>query len=128
MAEQVIVIGAGMYGAAVAASLTRRGAHVTVVEAGAPAGGTSGATFSWTNSCGKQPRVYHDLCVDAMEAHRKLAADAGGDWYHERGNLEWADPDDDAERERLRSKVAGVLDYGYEARWLTRAEALELEP
>ncbi|MDI5941896.1 FAD-dependent oxidoreductase, partial [Micromonospora sp. DH15] len=61
MAEHVVVIGAGVYGAAVTAALTRRGARVTVVDAAAPAGGTSGATFSWTNSCGKQPRPYHDL-------------------------------------------------------------------
>jgi len=127
MVEQVVVIGAGVYGAAVAASLTRRGAQVTVVDAGAPAGGTSGATFSWTNSCGKQPRPYHDLSVASMEVHRRLAAETPlGDWYHEGGNLEWAD--DEAERAELRRKVAGVLEYGYEARWLDRAEALRLEP
>ncbi|MGH3374110.1 MAG: NAD(P)/FAD-dependent oxidoreductase [Actinoallomurus sp.] len=127
MVEHVAVIGAGVYGAAVAASLTRRGARVTVVDAGAPAGGTSGATFSWTNSSGKQPRAYHDLSVAAMEAHRRLAAEASGsDWYHEGGNLEWAA--DEAGREKLRRKVAGVLDYGYEARWLDRAEVRAMEP
>src|SRR6266566_2884023 len=127
MVEHVVVIGAGVYGAAVAASLTRRGARVTVVDAGAPAGGTSGATFSWLNSCGKQPRTYHDLNVAGMAAHRKLAAEVPhSDWYHEGGNLEWAEGD--IRREELRTKVAGVLDYGYEARWLTRAQALRLEP
>jgi glycine/D-amino acid oxidase-like deaminating enzyme len=127
MAEQVVVIGAGVYGAAVAASLARRGARVTVVDAGVPAGGTSGATFSWTNSCGKQPRPYHDLSVASMDAHRRLAAEVPhSDWYHEGGNLEWAA--DEATREELRRKVAGVLDYGYEARWLSRSEALRLEP
>ncbi|GAB2967267.1 NAD(P)/FAD-dependent oxidoreductase [Saccharothrix stipae] len=127
MVAHVVVIGAGVYGAAVAASLTRRGARVTVVDAGAPGGGTSGATFSWTNSCGKQPRSYHDLSVQGMQAHRRLAADVPhGDWYHETGNLEWAGTD--AEGDELRAKVAGVLDYGYEARWLSRAEALALEP
>lgn len=114
-----MVVGAGVYGAAVASSLARRGARVTVVDARAPSGGTSGATFSWTNSCGKQPRAYHDLCVAGMEAHRRM----GGDWYHEHGNLEWSD-----DREALRRKVDGVLDYGYEARWLDRAEVLDLEP
>ncbi|MFF0823524.1 NAD(P)/FAD-dependent oxidoreductase [Micromonospora haikouensis] len=127
MAEHVVVIGAGVYGAAVTAALTRRGAHVTVVDAAAPAGGTSGATFSWTNSCGKQPRPYHDLSVAGMAAHRRLAAEVPlSDWYHEGGNLEWAD--DEAGRAKLRRKVEGVLDYGYEARWLTRAQALRLEP
>ncbi|MBB5629998.1 NAD(P)/FAD-dependent oxidoreductase [Sphaerisporangium krabiense] len=127
MVEHVVVIGAGVYGAAVAAALTRRGARVTVVDAGALAGGTSGATFSWVNSCGKRPRSYHDLNVAGMAAHRRLAADVPhGDWYHEGGNLEWAA--DDAGRAELRGKVAGVLDYGYDARWLSRAEALRLEP
>jgi glycine/D-amino acid oxidase-like deaminating enzyme len=127
MVEHAVVVGAGLYGAAVAASLTRRGARVSVVDAGAPASGTSGATFSWINSCGKQPRSYHDLNVAGMAAHRNLAAGVpGGDWYHETGNLEWAA--DDAGRAELREKVTGVLGYGYEARWLTREQAQRLEP
>ncbi|MDN3353663.1 FAD-binding oxidoreductase [Actinomadura sp. DC4] len=126
MGEHVVVIGAGVYGAAVAAALTRRGARVTVVDAGAPAGGTSGATFSWTNANGKEPRSYHDLSVAGMAAHRRLAAEAAGDWYHEHGNLEWAE--DETGVAELRAKVAGVLAYGYEACWLRRAEALSLEP
>lgn len=126
MVEHVVVIGAGVYGAAVSAALRRRGARVTVVDAGAPGGGTSGATFSWLNSCGKEPRAYHDLNVAGMVAHRKLAAEIPhGDWYHEGGNLEWTD---EADRAALRDKVQRVLGYGYEARWLTRAEALRLEP
>lgn len=116
----VVVVGAGVYGAAVAAALTKRGASVTVVDAAAPGSGTSGATFSWTNSCGKQPREYHDLNVAGMEAHRKMA----GDWYHETGNLEWVAGD----TERLRQRVAGLHHYGYEAHWLSRSEALRLEP
>lgn len=124
---RVVVIGAGVYGAAVAAGLIRRGARVTVVDGGAPARGTSGATFSWVNACGKKPQVYHELAVAGMEAHRRLAAEARySDWYHETGNLEWAA--DEAEQERLRQKVADGLARGYEVRWLTRAEALRLEP
>jgi glycine/D-amino acid oxidase-like deaminating enzyme len=127
MVEHVVVIGAGVYGAAVSAALRRRGARVTVVDAGAPGGGTSGATFSWLNSCGKQPRPYHDLNVAGMAAHRKLAAETpGSDWYHEGGNLEWTD--DEVKQERLVAKVDRVLGYGYEARWLTKADVLRLEP
>ena len=88
MVQHVVVVGAGVYGAAVTASLTRRGARVTVVDAGAPASGTSGATFSWINSCGKKPRAYHDLSVTSMQAHQRLAAETvNSDWYHEGGNL-----------------------------------------
>jgi len=127
MAEHVAVIGAGVYGAAVSAALTRLGAQVTVVDAGAPASGTSGATFSWINSCGKQPRRYHDLNVAGMRAHRDLAAAVpDSDWYHQSGNLEWRA--DDAGGQQLRAKVDGLLAYGYEAGWLTQDEALRLEP
>ncbi|HZM79820.1 MAG TPA: FAD-binding oxidoreductase [Candidatus Limnocylindrales bacterium] len=127
MVEHVVVVGAGVYGAAVTASLTNRGARVTVVDAGAAGGGTSGATFSWINSCGKQPRPYHDLSVAGMAAHQSLAAQVPhGHWYHGGGNLQWAA--DEAGREALRRKVSDVLEYGYEARWLTPAEALRLEP
>jgi glycine/D-amino acid oxidase-like deaminating enzyme len=124
---RVVVIGAGVYGAAVAAGLARRGARVTVVDGGAPAGGASGATSSWVNACGKKPQVYYQLAVAGMEAHRGLAAEAyHSDWYHETGNLEWTAGE--AEQGKLRQKVADGLAHGYEVRWLSRAEALCLEP
>src|SRR5258707_15893715 len=62
-----------------------------------------------------------------MQAHQRLARDMpGSDWYHRGGNLEWGSSD--AERGQLRGKADSVLAYGYEVRWLTRAEALRLEP
>ena len=62
-----------------------------------------------------------------MEAHQRLVRDMpGSDWYHGGGNLEWGRSD--AERRQLRWKADSVLAYGYEVRWLTRAEALRLEP
>ena len=83
MSKNIVVIGAGVYGAAVTAELARRGASVTVVDAGVPGGGTSGATFSWTNANGaKEPKAYHDLNVAGMEAHQSLATSvSGSDWY-----------------------------------------------
>ncbi len=127
MVEHVVVIGAGLYGAAVAAGLARRGARVTVVDGGAPGGGTSGATFSWINAGGKRPRAYHEFAVAAMDAHRRLAATAPYcDWYHETGNLQWAA--DDIERERLHHKIADSLACGYPVERLDRARALSLEP
>jgi glycine/D-amino acid oxidase-like deaminating enzyme len=127
MAEQVVVIGAGVYGAAVTAELARRDAHVTVVDSAAPATGTSGASFSWTNSNGKTPRAYHELNIAGMEAHRRLAHDvSGSDWYHEGGNLEWTAGD--TEQQALARRVDALLDCGYQARWLSRDEALRLEP
>jgi glycine/D-amino acid oxidase-like deaminating enzyme len=121
---RVVVVGAGVYGAAVGAALAQRGATVTVVDAGAPGSGTSGATFSWVNSRNKQPLAYHQLNVAGMAAHQRLAAEVPlSDWYHGGGGIHWT-----ADEAALHAKVDALVARGYDATWLTRAEALELEP
>jgi glycine/D-amino acid oxidase-like deaminating enzyme len=127
MSLNVVVVGAGVIGAAVAADLARGGCSVTVLESGQVAAGTSGATFAWTNAGGKQPRSYFDLNVEGMQAHRRLASSvASCDWYHESGNLEWiAGADTQQEQER---KVARLLAWGYQARWLDPTDVRSLEP
>jgi glycine/D-amino acid oxidase-like deaminating enzyme len=127
MSLNVVVVGAGVIGAAIAADLAREGCTVTVLESGQPAAGTSGATFAWTNAGGKQPRSYFDLNVEGMQAHRRLASSvASCDWYHESGNLEWK-TGADAQQEQAR-KVARLLEWGYQARWLDSKEVRSLEP
>jgi glycine/D-amino acid oxidase-like deaminating enzyme len=70
----IIVVGAGSVGANVAYRLAERGARVTVLEAGAPGGGTSGTSFAWTNSFHKTPRDYHDLNTASMIEHLSLVS------------------------------------------------------
>src|SRR5712692_1062058 len=90
MSADIIVIGAGCVGANVAYRLVERGARVIELEANAPGGGTSGASFAWTNSFGKTPRDYHDLNVASMEEHAALAKElGGGSWLHQDGALAW---------------------------------------
>jgi glycine/D-amino acid oxidase-like deaminating enzyme len=127
MALKVVVVGAGVIGAAIAADLAQGGCTVTVLESGQAAAGTSGATFAWTNAGGKQPRSYFALNVEGMQAHRRLASSvASCDWYHESGNLEWkAGADAQQEQER---KIARLLEWGYQARWLNPKEVRALEP
>ncbi|MGH3935516.1 MAG: NAD(P)/FAD-dependent oxidoreductase [Pseudonocardiaceae bacterium] len=127
MSLNVVVVGAGVIGAAVAADLARGGCAVTVLESGQCAAGTSATTFAWTNAGAKQPRSYFDLNVDGMAAHRRLASSvASCDWYHENGNLEWT-AGADAQQEQD-SKVARLLQWGYQARWLDPREVRSLEP
>lgn len=114
-------------GAAVAAELARGGCPVTVLEAGHPASGTSGATFSWTNAGKKEPRSYFDLNVEGMLAHRRLAQRAPAcDWYHERGNLAWTSGA--AAQQAQERQVARLQEWGYQARWLEPPEVSRLEP
>ena len=73
----IVVIGAGSVGANVAYRLAERGAKVTVLEAGAPGGGTSGTSFAWTNSFHKTPRDYHELNTASMAEHLSLVVELG---------------------------------------------------
>src|ERR1700730_19343066 len=88
----IVVIGAGSVGANVAYRLAERGAKVTVLEAGAPGGGTSGTSFAWTNSFHKTPRDYHDLNTASMAEHLALVSELGdGDWHKQAGALAWGE-------------------------------------
>jgi len=122
---RVIVIGAGVVGAAVAAGLARRGAEVTVLEAERPGAGTSGNTFAWVNSAEKEPEPYFALNHAGMRAHHELA---GGDapWYFPTGNLVLASTDE--HRAALASRLARLRSRDYPAREVTAPQVRELEP
>jgi glycine/D-amino acid oxidase-like deaminating enzyme len=127
MSLNVVVVGAGVIGAAIAADLARGGFTVTVLESAQPATGTSGATFAWINAGGKQPRAYFELNVEGMQAHRRFASSVVScDWYHEGGNLAW-EAGAEAQQE-LERKVARALEWGYQACWLDPKEVRSLEP
>src|SRR5437016_10957266 len=112
--SDIVVIGAGLLGSAVAYCAALGGATVTVVEAGRPGGGTSSTTFSWLNANNKTPREYFDLNVAGMRAHAALKESLGSaPWLHEGGNLEWAG--DDASRAALLDKVERLREWGYTA-------------
>ena len=118
---RVVVVGAGVVGSALALRLAERGAKVTLVDAGAPGGGTSGTSFAWLNANKKTPRAYFELNLAGMRAHRELAAELGGDWYRPQGNLEWGAADLEARVDRLRG-------WSYEAELVPAAHARALEP
>lgn len=123
----IVVIGAGCVGANVAYRLAERGASVTVLDAGAPGGGTSGASFAWTNSFNKTPRAYHDLNTAAMEAHVALANELGGGaWLKREGALAWEDAP--IERARLKETVERLASWAYPVELISPREARALEP
>src|SRR5713226_8486332 len=123
----VLVIGAGCVGANVAYRLAERGATVTVLDAGSPGGGTSGASFAWTNSFSKTPRDYHDLNVAGMEEHAALVKELpGGAWLHQDGALAWEDAP--AGWTRLEQAVERLAGWGYPIERITPAQAREIEP
>ncbi len=124
----IIVIGAGAIGSAVAYRLAQAGARVTVLEGADRIGqGTSGRSFAWTNSNEKTPRIYHDLNVAGMQAHAALRDDFGAlPWWHGGGSVDWYVTE--GEQAVQRARVERLRAWGYGADWITLAELHELEP
>ena len=123
----VAVVGAGIVGGAIAFHLARRGAEVTLIDAGEPGMGATSHSFAWINSFGKEPRHYGALNRRALDTWdrfaRLLDADVGLRWG---GQLTWAATEEDAEA--LARKVSGLQSSGYVARMIDEAELLRLEP
>ncbi len=125
--RHIVVIGAGIVGAAVAHALAAAGVDVTVVEAAAPGQGTSETSLAWVNSNQKPPRSYHDFSVRAMHAWRQLADEFGQPpWYAPAGNLAWAC--DDRQRADLAAVVARLRDWGYPADEVDVPSVSTMEP
>ncbi|MFJ8510014.1 NAD(P)/FAD-dependent oxidoreductase [Streptomyces avermitilis] len=120
-----MVIGAGVVGAAVAAELAARGAHVTVLEADHPGAGTTANSFAWLNSANKEPEPYFALNLAGMRAHYEFAGD-GAPWFFPSGNLEWAVTD--RHKEVLAERVARLRARDYPVEWITAEQAGKLEP
>src|SRR5919202_3068054 len=137
MAE-IVVIGAGSVGANVAYRLAERGARVTVLDAGAPGGGTSGASFAWINAFRKPPREYHDLNAASIEEHTALAEELGdrtdasggrvvpGAWLQRHGGLHWEESPEG--RAALRETAERLESWGYPVEVISPRAARELEP
>ncbi|HEY7273259.1 MAG TPA: FAD-dependent oxidoreductase [Actinoplanes sp.] len=119
----IVVVGAGIIGAAVADRLAADGAAVTVIDAERPGSGTSGSSFAWLNSNEKLPRHYHDLSVRAIDAWARLAAGFGHPpWYAPTGNVIWTEAGGLSERlQRLR-------EWDYPAEEITTRQLADLEP
>lgn len=123
----VAVIGAGILGASAAYYLAAAGSRVVVLEAQAPAEGTSANSFAWVNAVRKEPEAYHRLNAAGVAAYARLAEELGADiGYHGGGSLEWAEADE--QQEEIRERVARLASRGYPAEWINRDAALRIEP
>jgi glycine/D-amino acid oxidase-like deaminating enzyme len=122
---RVVVVGAGLLGSSVAWHLARAGADVEVVEAGRPAGGTSGASFAWTNAQDKAPDHYFALNLAGIREYETLTGSLGADWHHPGGDLVIARGERIA---ALGERIDRHAAIGYPVRRLDRAALAALEP
>jgi glycine/D-amino acid oxidase-like deaminating enzyme len=122
-----VVAGAGVLGVCLTARLAGAGAEVTLLDQHQPGQAATRSSFAWLNSNDKAPRAYHDLNHAGLRAWDELAGDLGGGaWYRPAGNLEWAVGA--AGRAELADRVRRLTGWGYPARLIGAAEAVELEP
>jgi glycine/D-amino acid oxidase-like deaminating enzyme len=116
-----------MVGAAAAYRLACAGRRVLLIEAHEPASGASGNSFSWLNAVSKEPEAYHRLNADGLAEYAGLAEELSVEiGLHGGGSLQWGDTDESQTRMRERTKRLAAR--GYPAEWISRAEALRLEP
>ena len=120
----VAVIGAGILGASIAYHLAGRGARVTLLDRGPPAGEATGASFAWINASFRNPKPYYDLRMVGLQEYRRLEAELDGrlavNWN---GGLNW-----DLEEQEIEPLVREQTSWGYDQRIVERDEILALEP
>jgi glycine/D-amino acid oxidase-like deaminating enzyme len=121
---KIIVIGAGIVGAAIADRLSHEGADVTVLERAKPGAGASGNSFGWINASFAETDAYFHLRQTAIKAFRSLceALDLShtARWH---GCLWWEDAGKGFERQ-----FCELTRRGTGARLVDAAEFSRLEP
>lgn len=120
--EKIVIIGAGIIGAALAFDLARKGRAVTVVEAGLPASAASGRSFGWINASFSLSEAHFRLRVAGMAAHERLAKAVPG-FHRTSGCLWWEEAG--AAFDATARRLAGA---GYPLERLERAQILALAP
>ena len=126
--SDVVVIGAGVVGAAIGYYLAKSGVPVTLIDREAPGSRTSKVSFAWINALGKRPQHYHQFSRMSVDTYSSLLEDLGpNSGIGEGGGLHWPAPGPQglADMQRLASEL-GDLEYPY--RLMSREEAAELEP
>ena len=121
--RQIVVVGGGIIGAAIAWQLTKRGAQVTLIEAGGIGGLTTAATWAWTNATAHNPKPYYDIRAASMTEWDRLADELPDLPYVRSGTL-YADND----RFDTEAFVANHTSWGYDVRSVSIEQARQYEP
>ena len=119
----VLVVGAGIVGAAIAWNLARTGARVTVLDAGSAGGLATRASLAWINASYGNPEPYFHLRMRAMAEWRTLHEALPAVPLRWSGGLLWNRPR--AALEELAARHAG---WGYAVRAVEQAEIARMEP
>ncbi len=123
MGQSIIIVGAGIIGAALAFQLSRQGAKVTVFESATPAHAASGRSFGWINASFYANPAHHRLRVAGMQAWHRLAAAVPAAAPNWQGCLWWEQQG--VGMDQMQSDLAAL---GYPVDRLPQSELAALEP
>jgi glycine/D-amino acid oxidase-like deaminating enzyme len=122
--KHVIIVGAGIIGAAFAYHLVRAGARVTVLDSlGAMGGVATPKSWAWINASWGNSERYFRLRQHSMALWRALPSAVSGLQMQWNGGLLW-----DLPPAELDAYVRQQSAWGYGARLIDGAEARRLEP
>jgi glycine/D-amino acid oxidase-like deaminating enzyme len=133
MPEQadVVIVGGGILGTALAWQLAQRKYRVVLLEARRLAGEATGRSFAWANASTKwEEETYHRLNAEAVAYYDTLADAWGAEriGLHGGGALFWAAGDDADEHALLRQRGAALRRWGYPVETLDADAMRALEP
>lgn len=120
---RIIVIGAGIIGAAIAWHLAREGARVTILEAAEPGGIATRHSWAWINASWGNPEPYFRLRIRAMAEWRRLAGEVPAIRVHWLGGLLW-----DLPPAELDAYAAEHARWGYGIARVDASTIARLEP
>ena len=122
--DPIVVIGAGIIGAAIAYNLARSGAAVTLVEQSMPATGATSQSFAWINAHSPSNPDYFRLRLASIEEYHRLEQTLQGAFSAKwGGSLYW-----EAEQEELRREAVLLGELGYPVDVIQQARFAELAP
>lgn len=127
----IVIIGGGIAGVALACELTQRAMRVVLLEAGELASEATGNGFAWLNATSKHDdEAYHRLNAQGMARWTELASLFGAETLGIRrgGSLFWAGDDDTTEQNALRQRAARLQARSYPVTLLSAREIAALEP
>jgi len=120
MGQSIVIIGAGIIGAATALQLARAGHKVRVISAGPPA--ATSAAFGWINASFYLDADHHRLRAEGIAAWHRLAATlpVGVTWP---GCLCW-----DMDGSEMEQTFTALRSFDYPVEMLTKLQIAAMEP
>ena len=123
MSHPIVVVGAGIVGAAIAWNLARRGEKVLIIDQSGIGKGATGRSFGWINANFAETPDYFALRSAAIDAHHEMEAALGPVDTRWCGCLWWED-----EGAAFEPHVEELAAFGYEAGVVGAAEIAALAP